>query len=66
MRSKISFIVTAIATLFYLMSILHGCGGFQNIQLPPENKPFQKLSEYQLFEGNLAELNPRHGLLPMI
>lgn len=64
MQTKNKIIIIVIAISIYLISILNGCGGLQGIQLPPENEPFQKLSEYQLFEGNVAELNPKEGVLP--
>lgn len=42
------------------------CGKEQviGIQLPAPDKPFEKLSDYQFFEGELADLKPAARVLP--
>ena len=47
-----------------LILILSNCQvGNQGIVIPVE--PYEKLSQYQFFKGNLADLQPNDRVLPM-
>jgi len=56
-------IVVTTISLFASILILSNCQfGNQGIQIPVE--PYEKLSQYQFFKGNLADLQPNDRVVP--
>lgn len=44
--------------------LIFACGRGSGVQLPADKKGFKLLSEYQLFRGTMAELQPNDGVIP--
>lgn len=53
-------------TFFLTLLLTEGCGPKypQSVQFSPNDKPFDKLSEYGFFTGELKLLQPNKGVLP--
>lgn len=51
-------------TLLLLSCMIISCGTKKGVQIPKDKKGFTYLSEYQLFEGDLSNLQPVEHLIP--
>jgi uncharacterized repeat protein (TIGR03806 family) len=57
---KVIFIA---ATLSLAIVLIYSCKKNSDVQLPADDKPFQKLSQYQFFLGEIKNLSPNQGVL---
>jgi uncharacterized repeat protein (TIGR03806 family) len=51
-------------SLFGILALLLGCTSGLSVQLDEASPPFEQLSEYQFFRGDLKQLMPNEGVLP--
>lgn len=58
--------ICTVSTLVVLFLFLTQCQSNRTtgVILSPPNKPFEKLSDYQFFAGNMADLQPNERVLP--
>lgn len=59
-----SFFLLVCAGIVTAAVYTSGCGGNGKLKLDYTQPAFEKLSEYNLFKGSMAELVPNDGLLP--
>lgn len=62
MKTKFIFL----SLILYLSLITYQCktATNSNVQVDINNKPFEKLSEYNFFKGKMSDLIPNEGVLP--
>ena len=47
-----------------VLMVIVGCNSETSVKLDLEKPPFEKLSQYRFFKGDLNQLNPNNGVLP--
>jgi len=50
--------------LLGVLIVAYGCNSKSPVQLDAAHDPYEKLSDYQFFSGELHKLNPSEGVLP--